>query len=61
MIMPCIPIPPKCPKCGSENVKNKLSLTTAMAWLGKLSGLRVVKIWDKRCEDCGEQFQVFRK
>jgi len=61
MIMRDIPIPPKCPKCGSENVKTKWTLTTILAWAAKLIGTPTVKIFEKRCGDCGEEFQVFRK
>jgi len=61
MIMPNIPIPPKCPKCGGANIRSKWSLTTIVAWVGKLLGVSAVKIFDKRCGDCGEEFQVFRK
>jgi predicted nucleic-acid-binding Zn-ribbon protein len=61
MIMPNIPGPVKCPACGSENVKFKWSFTTIIAWLGKLLGVQTVKIYEKRCSECGKEFQVFRK
>jgi len=61
MIMPNIPTTVKCPKCESENVTAKWSFTSVMAWLSRLSGVRTVKIYDKNCEDCGNEFQVFRK
>jgi predicted nucleic-acid-binding Zn-ribbon protein len=61
MIMPNIPMPIKCPKCGSENVKTKWSLTTIVAWVGRILGVPTVKIFEKRCLVCGKEFQVFRK
>ena len=51
----------KCPECGSENVESKLSFTNIVAWAGKLLGVRTVKIYEKRCSECGHEFQVFRK
>lgn len=51
----------KCPECGSENVDTKWSLTTIVAWVGKLLGAPTVKIFDKRWGDCGHEFQIFRK
>jgi predicted nucleic-acid-binding Zn-ribbon protein len=51
----------KCPKCGSVNVESKLSFTNIVAWLGRILGVRTVKIYEKRCEECGHEFQVFRK
>ena len=54
-------IKPKCPECGSENVKSKLSFTNLVAWLGKLLGVPIVRIYEKRCSECGKEFQVFRK
>ena len=54
-------IKPKCPECGSENVKSKWSFTTIVAWVGRILGVPTVKIWEKRCEECGNEFQVFRK
>jgi predicted nucleic-acid-binding Zn-ribbon protein len=54
-------MPIKCPKCGSENVQPKWTLNTIVAWLGKLLGVRTVKIYEKRCMECGHEFQVFRK
>ena len=51
----------KCPECGSENIETKWSFTTIVAWLGKLLGVPTVKIFEKRCVQCGKEFQVFRK
>jgi predicted nucleic-acid-binding Zn-ribbon protein len=61
MIMRHIPMPVKCPKCGSENVETKWSLTSIVSWLGKLLGVSTVKIFEKRCTECGHEFQIFRK
>jgi predicted nucleic-acid-binding Zn-ribbon protein len=61
MIMPYVPMPVKCPACGSENVKFKWSITTIVACLGKLLGVPTVKIYEKRCSKCGHEFQVFRR
>jgi predicted nucleic-acid-binding Zn-ribbon protein len=61
MIMRNIPMPTKCPKCGSENVKSKLSFTNIVAWLGRILGVTTVKIFEKRCVVCGNEFQIFRK
>jgi len=47
MIMPNIPGKAKCPKCGSENVKFKWSITTIVAWTGKLLGVPTVKNFEK--------------
>ncbi|MGO9738577.1 MAG: hypothetical protein ACLPVO_14270 [Desulfomonilaceae bacterium] len=54
-------IKPKCPQCGSENVKSKLSFTNIVAWVGRILGVPTVKIYEKRCSECGNEFQVFRK
>jgi transposase-like protein len=54
-------IKPKCPQCGSENVKSALSFTNFVAWVGRILGVRMVKIYEKRCTECGSEFQVFRK
>ncbi len=51
----------KCPECGSENVKSKWSFTTIVAWLGRILGVQTVKIFEKRCGECGNEFRVFRK
>ena len=59
--MPNIPMPVKCPACGSQNVQSKLSFTNVVAWLGKLLGVPTVKIYEKRCSECGKEFKVFRK
>jgi len=61
MIIQDPPIKAKCPACGSENVESKWSLTTIVAWLGKLLGVPTVKIFEKKCVECGKEFQVFRK
>lgn len=61
MIMRDIPGKPQFPECGSENVKTKWSLTTFIAWLGRILGVPTVKIYEKRCSECGREFQVFRK
>jgi len=42
-------------------VKSKLSFTTIFAWLGSLLGVPTVKIFEKRCSACGNEFQPFRK
>lgn len=51
----------KCPKCGSENVGTKWSFTTIVAWVGRILGVPTVKIYEKRCSECGNEFQIFRK
>jgi transposase-like protein len=61
MIIRNLPGEVKCPACGSENVKIKLSFTNIVAWAGRILGVPIVKIWEKRCEECGEEFKVFRK
>jgi len=61
MIMPNIPGKAKYPECGSENVKTKWSVTTIVAWVGRLLGVPIVKIFEKSCVKCGNEFQVFRK
>ena len=61
MVMPNIPGKVKCPECGSGNIATKWSLTTIVAWAGKLLGVPIVRIYEKRCEKCGREFQVFRK
>ena len=61
MIMQDQGVKVKCPQCGSQNVKIKWSFTTIVAWLGKLLGVPTVKIFEKRCAECGKEFQVFRK
>jgi len=52
-------IKPKCPECGSENVKSKLSFTTIAAWAGRILGVPAVRIYEKKCMECGNEFQVF--
>jgi len=61
MIMRDIPGKAKCPACGSENVETKWSLTTIIAWVGSILGVPTVKIFEKKCAECGHEFQVFRK
>jgi hypothetical protein len=51
----------KCPPCGSENVQSKVSFTNIVAWVGRILGVPTAKIWEKRCEECGQEFQVFRR
>jgi predicted nucleic acid-binding Zn ribbon protein len=61
MVIRNLPETVKCPECGSENVKSKLSFTTIVAWLGRLLGVPTVKIYEKRCSEFSHEFQVFRK
>ncbi len=61
MIMPNISIPVKCPKCGSENDKSRWTRTTVIAWMSRLPGAHTAKIYDKKCEACGHEFQIFQK
>jgi predicted nucleic-acid-binding Zn-ribbon protein len=61
MIMRDIPGKAQCPECGSDNVKSKWSLTTIIGWVGRILGVQTVKIFEKRCMECGKEFQVFRK
>ncbi|MGA2226351.1 MAG: hypothetical protein ABSH41_18090 [Syntrophobacteraceae bacterium] len=61
MIMPNIPGTVKCPQCGSFNIATKWSFTTVVSWLGKLLGVPMVRIYEKKCMQCGREFQVFRK
>ncbi|MGA2224666.1 MAG: hypothetical protein ABSH41_09520 [Syntrophobacteraceae bacterium] len=61
MIMPNIPMPVKCPECGSENIETKWSLTSIVSWAGRMLGVPMVRIYEKRCSECGKEFQVFRK
>ena len=61
MIMRDIPVKAKCQECGSENIETKWSLTTIIGWVGRILGVPTVKIWEKRCAECGEEFQVFRR
>jgi hypothetical protein len=49
----------KCPECGSENVKSKWSLTTIVAWVGRILGVPIVRIYEKKCVECSIEFQVF--
>jgi transposase-like protein len=48
MIMRDIPGKVKCPACGSENVRSKLSFTTIVGWVGRILGVPTVKIFEKR-------------
>lgn len=61
MIMQDPRIKPKCPECGSENVKSKWSITTIVAWAGRILGVPIVRIYEKKCVECGNEFQIFRK
>jgi predicted nucleic-acid-binding Zn-ribbon protein len=61
MIMPNIPGKAQCPECGSENVGTEWSFTTIVAWVGRILGVPTVKILEKKCAECGDEFQVFRK
>ena len=58
MIMRNPPGKAKCPQCGSENVKPTLSFTNIVAWVGRILGVPTVKVFEKRCSECGEEFQV---
>ncbi|MGD0887384.1 MAG: hypothetical protein ABSA46_21285 [Thermodesulfovibrionales bacterium] len=51
----------KCLECGSENVESKLSFANMVAWVGGILGVPTVKIFEKQCAKCGNEFQVFRK
>ena len=53
MIMQDLRIKPKCPQCGSENVKSKLSFTNVVAWAGRILGVPTVKIFEKKCVEYG--------
>jgi predicted nucleic-acid-binding Zn-ribbon protein len=61
MIMRDIPGTVKCPECGSENIEMKWSLTTIVGWMGRILGVPTVRIYEKKCVECGEEFKVFRK
>ena len=61
MVMHNLPGRAKCPECGSENFKSKWSLTIVVAWTMKLLGVAMVKIFEKRYSECGEEFLVFKK
>ena len=61
MIIRDIPGRVKCPECGSEHTETKWSLTTIVSWVGKLLGVPTVKIFEKKCVECGKEFQIFRK
>jgi predicted nucleic-acid-binding Zn-ribbon protein len=61
MVMPSLPVKAKCPKCGSENVGTKWTLISAVAWISELLRIHTVKLYDKKCEACGNEFQIFRK
>jgi endogenous inhibitor of DNA gyrase (YacG/DUF329 family) len=51
----------KCPQCGSANVKSKLCFTNIVAWVGRILEVPTVKIFEKKCVECGKEFKVFRK
>ena len=61
MLIRDIPGKAKCPACGSENVETKWWLATIVGWVGRILGVPTVKIFEKKCEECGKEFQVFRK
>jgi ribosomal protein S14 len=61
MIIQRLRIKPKCPQCGSPDVKSQLSFTNVVAWLGRILGVPAVTIREKRCEECGNEFKIFRK
>jgi predicted nucleic-acid-binding Zn-ribbon protein len=61
MIIRNIPGTVKCPECGSRNIDTKWSITTIVAWLGKLLGIPTVKIFGKRCVECGKEVQIIRE
>ncbi|MGA2223174.1 MAG: hypothetical protein ABSH41_01870 [Syntrophobacteraceae bacterium] len=61
MIIRTIPGKVKCPECGSENIATKWSFATIVAWLGRILGVPTVRIYEKRCAECGHEFQIFRK
>lgn len=61
MIMPDVPMPVECPKCGSENVKSKWTFNTILSWVSRILGVHTVKIFAKECGDCGHEFKIFRK
>jgi len=61
VILPYSPIPAKCPVCGSENVRTKWFFTTILARVGGSIAVPTVKVLEKRCGDCGRQFQALRK
>jgi predicted nucleic-acid-binding Zn-ribbon protein len=61
VVMPSIQVKAKCPKCGSENLGTKWTLISAIAWISELLGIHTVKLYDKKCEACSNEFQVFRK
>jgi hypothetical protein len=42
-------------------VKSKRSLATILAWLGRILRVSTVKIFERRCSECGHEFQIFRK
>ena len=48
VIIRSLPGKPKCPECGSENVKSKWSLTNIVACVGRILGVPTVKIWEKK-------------
>ncbi len=61
MVMHNLPGRVKCPECGSENLKSKWSLTIVVVWTRKLPGVAMVKIFEKRSSECGEELLVFKK
>ncbi len=59
MSMPAIPLTAKCPECGSGDVEIKLTLMTSATWICRLLGSHALRIYDKKCQVCGNEFQVF--
>lgn len=61
MIINNPPIKPTCPECGSQEVKTRLTPNTIMSWIGAVLGVGTIKIYSKRCGNCGHEFEVYRK
>jgi hypothetical protein len=60
VVMPNMPKMAKCPKCASEDVETRWTLMTLVSWIFMGLGSDGVRIYDKKCERCGNEFQVFR-
>jgi hypothetical protein len=50
-------IKPKCPQCGSENVKSALSFTNFVAWVGRILGVRMVRFMRRGARSVGVSFR----